>query len=372
MRNRNIFLIIAVVLFSTLLLYLPFLTKTLPYLGFSNNGGMNIVYQNYDGLYYVVPAMTGYLPKAIESLGLEFTLPLEYYAAHLPLYPFFISIFAPFVGGFLHSMIFVNIFFTALLAILFYFLISKFEISKKPLILTVVFLFLPRFLIIRSVGSPESLFIFLILASMYFFETKKYLLSGLFGFFAVVTKIPGILLFVAYFLILGYGFIKTKKFDWKYLYLLLIPAGLFAVFGLYAVQYENFWAYFNTGGVVPMPYIFSVFNSSGRWVNTVWLEDVLIYFAIYTYSVVLLKDIKYKSIFVFPLLFLFAGMFVQHRDLSRYLLPVWPFACIALEKTLTSKKFVLVLIFLLPAIYLYAWNFMQGNITPVSDWRPFI
>ena len=77
MKLRTLFSIIAVVLGSVLLLYLPFVTNTLAYFGFSKMGGMNIIYQNYDGLYYVIPAMTGYVPKAIAifkaTSGLKFS-----------------------------------------------------------------------------------------------------------------------------------------------------------------------------------------------------------------------------------------------------------------------------------------------------------
>jgi hypothetical protein len=54
------------------------------------------------------------------------------------------------------------------------------------------------------------------------------------------------------------------------------------------------------------------------------------------------------------------------------MLPIWPFAAIAIAPILTSKKFIITLIILLPAIYLYALNFMLSNIIPVADWRPFL
>ena len=372
MNLRTAFYIIAVVIGSVFLLYLPFLTKTLPYLGFSKGGGMNVIYQNYDGLYYVVPAMSGYIPKAIESLRLEFVLPLEYYAAHLPLYPFFIALLAPIVGSFLVSMVGVNLIFSVGLALLFYYFVKHFHLTKHPFFLTVILLFLPRFFIIRSVGAPEPLFIFLVLGSLFFFEKKQYLFAGILGALSVMTKTPGILLFGAYGLVFIERMIKGKSFNIKWAWIGLIPLGLLAVFGLYQLQYNDFFAYFHTGGVVPMLYPFSVFNAAGRWVQTVWLEEILLYFFLYLTAIITLKDSKYRSLFYFPLLFFIAGIFVQHRDLSRYLLPIWPFAVIAFEQTFTSRKFRYAFYLLLPAIYLYAWNFLLGNIIPVSDWRPFL
>ena len=147
--HSQILSIIAVIIVSTLLLYLPFATNTLKYLGFAKDTSMQYVYQNYDGLYYIVPAVSWYNPKAIEAMRLEFTLPLEYYAAHLPLYPFFIALFAP-ILGLLNAMLGTTILFTVCFALMFYYIVSHFKLTKHPLLLSSVLLFLPRFFIIRS------------------------------------------------------------------------------------------------------------------------------------------------------------------------------------------------------------------------------
>jgi len=364
--------IIAVTILSTFLLYLPFATNSLPYLGFNVEArGMQPIYQNYDGILYIVPAKSWYNPKAIENLRLEFKLPLEYYAAHLPLYPLFISLGAQ-VFGYLKSMIGVNLFFSVLLAVFFYYFLKYFKITEHPLPLTIIFLFLPRFFVLRSVGAPESLFLLLILLSVFFFEKKQYFYAGILGALATMTKLPGIMLFAAYFLVIGEDFLKRKKFYPGSLFLGLIPLGLVAVFSLYALQYNNFFAYFNTGGVVPMPYLFSIFNFQAKWVDTVWLEDIVFYFFMYGMTAVALWQSKFRSFFYFTLVFFAGSLFVQHRDLSRYMLPIWPFAVIAFEKTFSSPTFRTVFWFLLPAIYLYAINFTLYNILPISDWRPFI
>jgi len=63
---------------------------------------------------------------------------------------------------------------------------------------------------------------------------------------------------------------------------------------------------------------------------------------------------------------------VQHRDISRYSLPLWPLACIAFENFLTSKKFLTVAAILLLGIFFYAWNFLIYNIMPINEWLPFL
>lgn len=365
---RPYIIILLVIICSTFILWLPFLLKI-------NGLSFQEVYKHYDGAFYIIPAKTLYEVDKIDIPGVGFILPLPlspiYFAAHLPLYPLLIRLFS-YIFGYLRSMIGVNLLFSTLLGFLFYYVVKHFKLSSKPLLLASVFLLLPRFLIIRSVGAPEGIFIFFILLSLYFFEKEKYILSGFSGAFAVMTKIPGILLFAAYGLTIIEKYARTRKIDMQWLWLLLIPLGLLGVFGLYWIQYKDFFAFFHSGGTVPMPYPFSVFDWKAKWVGTAWLEEILFYFFLYVFTVVTLFKSKFRSFYYFTLVFLIGVMFVQHRDISRYSLPLWLFACIAFEKFFTSKKFLLVLILLLPAIYMYAWNFMQYNVMPITLWKPFM
>jgi len=369
------FTLTLVTVISSIILYLPFILHSDNWLGLKiSNPKLDYIYKNFDGPFYIIPAKTLYKKDLIDipGKGLIISLPLsdKYFAAHLPLYPILIRLFS-FIG-YLKSMVFVNLLSTVLFALFFYYFIKKLNLSEKPFILTIIMLFLPRFLVVRSVGAPEGLFLLLIFISIYFFEKKSYLYSGIAGALATMTKIPGILLFAGYMLVFFEKWLKTKKIDFKWLSILLIPLGLLAVFLLYYFQYGDFLAFFHTGGVVAMPYPFSVFNSSSKWVITGWLEEIVVYFFIYLLAILNLKDTKYRSLFYFPLVFFFALTFVQHRDISRYALPIWPFACIAFGKLFTSKKFITALIIILPAIYLYAWNFLLTNIVPISDWSPFL
>lgn len=170
----------------------------------------------------------------------------------------------------------------------------------------------------------------------------------------------------------GVGFELTSKWNWKWLSLFLIPLGLFAVFSIYYIQYRDFFAYFHSGDNIHLVFPYSVFNSSSSWVGTAWLEDILFYFALYISTTVVLWRSKYRSFFYFVFIFLTATLFVQHRDISRYSLPLWPFAVIAFERILTSKKALIVGGVLLFGIYMYTWNFLGANIMPISEWLPFL
>lgn len=357
---------------TTFIAWLPFLTRSNSWLGLTiENSKFDYIYRHFDGPLYIISAKTLYDPKLIENIGLEQNFSTKYFAAHLPLYPLIIRCIAPFMG-FLKSMIFTNLIFSILLALLFYYVVVSFRLSKSPFVLTVVFLMLPRFLVVRSVGAPESLFLLLILASLYFFEKQQFILSMLMGALAAAAKTPGILLFPAYFLVLTERYITTKKFNWRSFFIFGIPLGLVAVFLLYLVQYKDFFAYFHSGDNMHLVFPFSVFNFRKAWIGTAWLEEILFYFFMYALTAIFLWKSKLRSFFYFVFIFFIATTFIQHRDISRYSLPLWPFACVALQEFFTSKKTLIALGFMIIPIYFYIWNFLTYNIMPISNWKPFM
>lgn len=369
-----------VILFFTLLttvfIWLPF------YLNISSIGnlklpqkGLETIVANWDGPLYIIPAKTGYTINSPIYKEKPLQLSARYFPAHLPLYPVTIGLLANFMN-YPHAMLFSTICASILFLCLFYYFVKKHKLSDHPLLLTsVLMVFWPRFLIVRVVGSPEPLFLLLLLISIFTFLEKKYLISGIAGALAVMTKTPAILLIIPYSLLLLFEYIQTKKCTKNALFLLLIPFGLFLVFYIYKIQLNDFFAYFHTGGVVPMPYPFSVFNQQAKWVGTAWLEDIIFIFFFYVtagiYFITSKSDL-FKRLGVILLTFLGALMFVEHRDISRYGLLMLPLATIAYEKFLTDKRFITALVILLPAIYLYALNFIIQNTAPITNWAPFL
>lgn len=378
-------LIITVAIFSTILLWSPFLLKTKSIAGIKTpNNNFETVLVNYDGPLYIIPAKTLYdkTHEIIQKspLGLDY----KYFAAHLPGYPITIRILSLFFNSYPKSMLLSTMITGSILFCIFYFILNKLNLTKYPLLLTFIFMFItPRFFVVRSIGAPEPLFILAILLSIFFFSYKKYFFAGLFGVLAAITKTPAILLFISYIIFIILNTIKTKKFEVQQLWILLIPIGFIFVFTLYYFQIGDFWAYFNSGWTVPMPYPFSVFNSGAQWVKTAWLEDILFIFFFYLYAIVysfknlIFDTVSEKNRFIqnsilFIIVFFCASLFVEHRDLLRYTLPMLPFTLIIFEKFFTSKKFIYTVILLLPAIYLYSWNFMLSSKAPIADWTPFL
>lgn len=378
------------ILFATLLItfavWLPYFLKLENFYGLNFSAGFATIYRNFDGLEYVIIAKTFYQPNSIADQAQS--LPAIYYASHFPGYALLILLFAP-ILGFLKSMLFVSSLFTILAAGAFYFLLKDFKLTSHPLSLSLIFLVLPaRWLIVHSVGSSEPIFIFFIILALYFFlryeQAKRWsdiYLVGLFGLFAQLTRPPGILLFIALSLYILWKIIggegrtlvaRLIQAVVHYYPLILIPLGLVGIFYWFNLAYQDFFAYFHSGDNIHLTFPpFQVFNINQFWVGDIWLEDVIYIFLVgFTAGLILLKQRLFPMGF-FVLTYMIASIFVVHRDISRYVLPIIPFVLIAFEKVLTSKEFKIVLIILMLGIYLYAQNFILANIGPYPNLEVF-
>ncbi len=381
---KDLSLITAFVLISTFLIWLPHLLATPNFWGLNFQNGINTIYRNFDGLEYIVIAKSFYNPDLIAAIPQP--MPANYFAAHFPGYPILIALVAPFLG-YLKSMLFISILFTIFSAIAFYFLVKDFKLTSNPLLLSLIFLILPaRWLIVRSVGSPEPMFIFFIILSLYFLLksmsreplTINFVwLSALFASLAQLTRPPAILFFIALGLFFLWkiwveskpqGLSKAFTTHLRFFPFLLVPITLLGIFYWYGLIYGDFFAFFHSGDNIHLTFPpFQIFNQSQYWVGTIWLEDIIYIFALGLLGSLLLWKRKLYPMAFFVLTYITASMFVAHRDLSRYVLPIAPFVIIAFEKVLVSKEFKIVLTILLIAIYLYSQNYILQNTAPVAD-----
>lgn len=370
---------------ATFFVWVPFL--------FGFKEGITAVFKNYDGPNYLIIAKSWY-DKAFVGQHFSMPIPLEYYAAHLPGYPLTMIFPDAFLPG-PWAMLISTLFATIIATVMFYLFIYKFKLSENPFWLTLVFLVFPaRWVVVKSVGSPEPLFIFAILASLYFFKSafdkvennlfskKKSVrldlwLAGIFGAVAQITKSPGILLFLSYLGYLGYLRITKRKTTTEVirysLPLLIIPFSALLVFLFYKVRTGDFLAYFHSGDnfhLVFPPY--QGFFPERSWLGTFWNEDMIWQYLLGALTVVFLFKQKLYDLASFAGTFFIATLFVAHRDLARYSLPLVPFTLIAFDKLIQKKEFKIALLIILPAIYLYAINFIAGNTAPVADWTPYL
>ena len=372
----SFFLILVFSLLPTILIWLPFFLKLNSFWGIPiPQDGMAVIVSNYDGPLYLVVAKTLY-NKALIGGSFQFPLPTEYYAAHFPLFPLLIKFFGIFIN-YPYAMLTVTLASSILAIYFFKKLISRYVDEKNANFLTFVFSIFPaRWLIVRSVGSADPLFVAGILASVYFFKNKKFWTSAIWGMVAALTKSPGILLFAAYVIFYIIEFVKNKKADFnlkKAYPLLLIPLGLILVFVFYGFTIGDFFAYFNSGDNIHLSLLpFRVFNYSAPWVGTFWLEEIIFIYAVGAIGVYKLIQKKELELASFTGLFYLTILFVAHRDILRYFLPAVPFLFVAFSDFLIKKEVKIALGIIMIPIYLYSLAFISQNVMPISNWAPFL
>lgn len=382
-RIKSLLIISLFSLVPTILVWLPFFLRLDVFWNIPlPKDGMATIVANYDGPLYIAVAKTLYNIVEIKQ-NYQFALPVEYFAAHFPLFPALIRAFS-YVVVFPYAMLIVTLLSSVLATYFFHKLASDYVNKDDAIWMTFLFSILPaRWLIVRSVGSPEPLFVASFIASVYFFKNKKYLYAGIWGAIAQLTKSPAILLFGAYFLCLIlprirelvtakhknlFSFIDLKPFP-----VLLIPMALAAVFGIYSVVFKDFLAYFHSGDNIHLFFPpFQIFNYSAPWVGTFWLEEVIY---VYLFGALGLSQlIKQKETVLAWVVGIFFAttIFVSHRDLMRYTLPIIPFILISFREVLIKKEFKFIAIFLIIPIYLFSLVYISQNVMPISDWRPFL
>jgi hypothetical protein len=135
----------------------------------------------------------------------------------------------------------------------------------------------------------------------------------------------------------------------------------------------NFFAYFQSGDNIHLFFPpFQIFNYSQPWVGTHWLEDVIFLYLLAASGILLLAKLKEKTPFYFSLLFFTSLIFVSHRDISRYALPIIPFLFAGYAPFLVKKEFKAVMALIIIPIYLYSLVFIANNMMSIPNWGPLL
>lgn len=371
-KYRPQILLILATIIPTLFIWYSFYLNLPKNIGFPETS-LETVFANFDGPNYMIISKCWYDKSCI---GHSYSLPqpLEYYPAHLPGFPIVIKYFSLFTTT-PKAMLLATLLGSLLFTLVSYSFFKSYLSPQRSFWLSLILIFFPaRLFVLRLVGAPETWFLSFILLSLIFFRKKSFLVSTIFASLSQIFKSPGIILFAAYGLSFLIELFKTKKVNFKYIYYLLVPISALVIFYVYYLRTGDFWAYFHSGDNIHlflMPY--SVFISNHSWINTIWLEDVpyILFFALIAVTK-LYKKFKLKPLFIFPALFTLATIFVAHRDISRYISPVYPFMFLIFSRFLTRKTIRWLFLILLPASILFAINFLIGNIAPISNWAPYL
>lgn len=381
--KKSWILAVAAAILSLGIFWTPFLLKIDRFWGIDfSHRNMQTIVTNFDGINFLVVAKSLYDPQQIE---LDYASILSgrknlYFSAHYPGFPLLIKAFDLVTTGpnaLLMAIVVANIL-LGLGLYWFFKLVTKNE--KTALYLTIIGLFFPaRMLAMRGVGSNESLFMFFVLTSLITTSKEKPWLSAVLGSLAVITRSPGILLFVSYIsaIWVGGGAVKLKlKQTIPYL---LIPLTLCGLWVYYGIVFKDFLAYFKVGGNINLYFPpFMVFASHFDWVSGMWLEDIIYNYLFYGIGIGLFiknfssRNEAFKKIGYFGAIYLATIPFIVHRDIARYALPIAPIAIAGISPLIESKYFKYGLLILIIPIFLFSWNFILNNVQPIMDWSALL
>lgn len=211
---------------------------SLNYLG----GGLN----NYIGGYYIFPwaNFDGEHFTSIAYFGYQ-----ELQQAFFPLYPKLISLPMYFFGWTIEvaarsGYIFSSLSFVT--ALIFFYKLLKIDYPPKFALGVITILLLYPAAFYFNALYTESLFLMFITGSFYFFRTRNYFWSGIFGFFASLTRVFGVLLFFSFLIEIFLYKLPVKKTFW----IILIPIGLISYMTYLYLSIGDPFAFYNLQLVV--------------------------------------------------------------------------------------------------------------------------
>jgi hypothetical protein len=348
-KVRPEILLVAAAVFGSLLVYAPFL------------GRMSDVYRFWDAPNYLTIARTLYDVRPDNPL-LAYVHTTRYFFVHLPMYP--LTVRGLSFIGYEPALLLVSLLATCLATLLFYRLCRDVWKVASPGFLTLVFLFLPpRWLLYRSTGSTEAVYITLTLAAIFFFERSHVARASVAGALATLTRISGLMLAPAFGMVLLLRRERLRRFVW----LFLIPAALAAYFWFCSTRTGNFLEYFSQHGdkmsaFVPFGFLPELFRKG------------LYHQAEFHILLALAYAVGTSRLRPFPVIFWYCAfelalhLFISTEDWSRYFLAMAPFALVVgYRDVIDTRAFRWIFVPYVAVALVYCWN-----VIPLNGCRPDI
>lgn len=205
---------------------------------FSQHQGWNIadLHARWDSEWYLDIAKNGYsVPDRPDHFA---------NIVFFPLYPLLIRLVAFFLGGnFILAGWALSSLFLFLALIYFYRLVKEFHKNVDPFLAISFLLIFPTSFFFNSIYT-ESPFLFFSIAGFYYALKRDFLKAGIFGFFASLTRLSGIFLFLPFVLEYIQSNDTKKLLSTKVVPLFLIPLGTFLFFLFHYIKFGNFFLFF--------------------------------------------------------------------------------------------------------------------------------
>jgi hypothetical protein len=247
-------------------------------------------------------------------------------------------------------------------AVLFYRVLRALDLVASPVWTAVLFCFLPpRWLIYHAVGATEPLFYCFLFGALLCDARRKSWGVILCVVGASWTRITGVLLVPAFALV------YAERRAWRDLAVLPVAgAGTLALLTFHALRFGDFFAYLRWQGgtghlvdAVPLA-AYRDLAASPSFHATELFFFLYVVLAVGTFVLW-----KCREVFAVCAVFFVFDLFQYNSDLSRILLPTFPFALlVAFDPVLTRReaRFALPLVVILA--YVYAWGFLPHNLMP--------
>jgi Gpi18-like mannosyltransferase len=341
------------------------------YYFFTKESKLDIVYKNWDGPSYILAAISLYDPQVAYDNNFinsgDIRPDWTWLPAHFPLYPLLIRSVASIGVGYFQSMLLVSVMFTLFAYLAMYELLKYLKISKYPLLLTLPFIYLsPRWFTVSHVGGTESMFLFFVIMFLLYVAKGRHTVAALYIGLAQLTRPHAAFFGIGMAIIALVQLIRTRDLRTvvrTYYPYLIMPVAILAIFSFYRLQTGNFWAFFDaislTKNLQSIP--FRTFSFPASNIETFWQEVNAYDYVLYLGAALFMFKKKLWQFGVIALTFFIPLIFLQHSDISRYAIPLLPFAFIAYSEVIEKKEFTWATILMSPAIMMYAINFMDHN-----------
>ncbi|MDO8573359.1 MAG: mannosyltransferase family protein [Candidatus Daviesbacteria bacterium] len=320
--------------------------------------GWNLIdlHSRWDSIWYLDIAKNGYIFAGEEKLS---------NIVFFPLYPALIKA-GSFVtlGNYELAGIFISIICLTFASLFLCKLVKQFHPQINPFLPIMLLLIFPTSFFLNSIYS-ESLFLFLSIGCFYYTLKKNYLIAALFGLFASLTKLTGVILFIPVI----FEYLEAQNFSFKIrpkiLYSLLIPSGTAAFLLFHYFAYGDFLLFLKVESWWGRSFALNTnhfqFITNPAIINFMLDVFYILLFSIITFFVFKKLKVSYALYMIGSILIpLSTGTFMS---IGRYILPLFPLYILLASIKNECLKFIINLLFILLLalnIVLFVNNYWAG------------
>lgn len=359
--GRDVVLLTLVSLAAAVVFFLPFWIKAPSVGGIPfDHQGMERVDGMWDGPLYVTAAATLWDLNPDNPYYAWLGAPPSDYAERFPLLPLAIRALSPLLGYWTSGLV-ISLVASTGVTLLIYALVRTFGAAPGGAfwVALISIFWPPRSFLYRYVAMTDPLCILGVVGAAYCFKRQRYVLAGLAGAVAVAARPNGFLLVAAIGLLALWRLDRTSlphlvASARRMVGLLVMPLTLGSIYLWHQLHFGDWLASVHASTFVrPQASFFPAMGFYGPGEE----GTAYLFFLVAAGIFELLRRREWEFAVVSALFFV-PALFVP-TDVSRYLLPILPFAFfLAGDRILAAKPLRAALLVGLPLVYVYTWKTM--------------